>query len=204
MSVRRQKAVFAALVLAGAALGFVSASRTWVRVAVTDLAASGALGVTGRLAAGAVPAVALVALAGAVAVLTTRRVGQVVAGALLALAGAAAATVSVAVLRSPTASVTAAVTSATGRTGAEVRAVVTSWPVAGVVSGVLIALAGALAVERARSWGGLPARYDTPAVAAVTAAPGHAAPDDGDLDPGLVWDRLSRGEDPTDRDALPE
>ena len=62
------------LVLAGAALGFVSASRPWVRVAVTDLAASGTLRVTGRQAAGAVPAVALVALAGAVAVLTTRRV----------------------------------------------------------------------------------------------------------------------------------
>ena len=199
MSVRRQKSVFAALVLGGAALGLVSASQPWVRVVVTDLAASGALRVTGRQAAGVVPAVALVALAGAVAVLTTRRVGQVVAGALLALAGAAAATVSVGVLRSPTAAVTTAVTAATGRTGAEVRAAVTSWPVAGVVSGVLIALAGCLAVAQARAWGGLPARYDTPATATAM-TPDHLAPDapGADDDPGLVWDRLTRGEDPTD------
>ncbi len=203
MSVRRQKAVFAVLVLAGAALGFVSASRPWVRVVVTDLAASGTLRVTGRQAAGVVPAVALVALAGAVAVLTTRRVGQVVAGLLLALAGAAAATVSLGVLRSPASAVTTAVTAATGRTGAPATAVVTTWPLAGVVGGVLVALAGCLAVVRARAWGGLPARYD-PAVAPVVAAPGAAAPDDGDLDPGLVWDRLTRGEDPTDRDALPD
>ncbi len=130
--------------------------------------------------------------------------GQVVAGALLALAGAAAATVSLGVLRSPTSAVTTAVTTATGRTGAQVSAVVTTWPVAGVVSGVLIALAGCLAVARSRAWGGLSARYDTPAVAPVAAAPGRGVPDDGDLDPGLVWDRLTRGEDPTDRDALPD
>lgn len=203
MSVRRQKTVFAALVLAGAALGFVSASRPWVRVAVTDLAASGTLRVTGRQAAGVVPAVALVALAGAVAVLTTRRVGQVVAGALLALAGAAAATVSLGVLRSPTAAVTSAVTAATGRTGAEVTTVVTTWPLAGVISGVLIALAGCLAVGRARAWGGLSARYDTPAETARTAERPATGATGADDDPGLVWDRLTRGEDPTDRDALP-
>lgn len=195
MSARREKASFAALVLAGAALGFVSASRPWVRVAVADLAASGTLRVTGRQAAGAVPAVALVALAGAVAVLTTRRVGRLVAGALLTLAGATAATVSLGVLRTPADAATATVTAATGRTGAEVTSVVTGWPSAGIASGVLIALAGCLAVVRARSWGGLPARYDTPA----TTAPRERspAPTDADDDPGLAWDRLTRGEDPT-------
>ena len=184
-----EKRAFAVLVILGALLGFLAASRPWALVVVPDPIAERTLGVSGREAAGVVPAVALVALAGAVAVLTTRRVGQAVAGALLVLAGAGAAASSIGVLRTPVSAVDQVVAAATGRTGvAGVTASVTAWPWVGVASGVLIALGGCMAVLRARSWGGLSARYETPA------DDGKPVPDD---DPGQVWDALSRGEDPT-------
>jgi len=190
VTARRQKALFLAVVVVGAAVGFVSAARPWVVAGVADLSAVQTLRATGRQVAGVVPAVALVALAGSVAVLTTRRVGQVVTGTLLVLAGAASATTSVAVLRAPAGAISGVVTAATARTGvADVTASVTAWPWAGVLSGALIAAGGALAVVRSRSWGGLSARYEAPA--APTTAP---VPDD---DPGLTWDALTRGEDPT-------
>ena len=184
-----EKRAFAVLVVVGALLGFLAASRPWALVVVPDPIAGRTLSVNGRAAAGVVPAVALVALAGLVAVLSTRRVGRAVAGLLLVLAGATAAAGSAAVLRTPASAVNQVVTSATGRTGVDgVTAAVTAWPWVGVASGVLIAVGGCLAVLRARSWGGLSARYET------STGEGRPLPDD---DPGQVWDALSRGEDPT-------
>ena len=182
------KGAFVVLVVVGAVLGFLAASRPWAQVLVPDPIADRTLRVSGREAAGVVPAVALVALAGAVAVLTTRRIGQAVAGTLLVLAGAAAAASASAVLRTPASAVDQVVTSATGRTGVDgVTAAVTAWPWVGVASGVLIAIGGCVAVLRARTWGGLSARYDTPARESQVR----------DDEPGQVWDALSRGEDPT-------
>ncbi len=224
---RREKSVFAVLVVAGALLGFLAASRPWVTAEVSGLVAGGRLAASGRQAAGIVPAVALVALAGGVAVLTTGRVGRTVAGALLVVAGAASAATSVGVLRTPAPAIASVVTAATGRAGeAGVDVALTAWPWAGVVSGVLVALAGVLAVVRARAFGGLSSRFDVPAtdghtdartggdtgVAAAAAAKGHtetdaaagrgtdghdAADADAGADPGQVWDALTRGEDPT-------
>ena len=189
----RDKRAFVVLVVVGALLGFLAASRPWAQVLIPDPIAERTLRVSGREAAGVVPAVALVALAGAVAVLTTRRIGQAVAGTLLVLAGAAAAASAIAVLRTPTSAVDQVVTAATGRTGvAGVTAVVTAWPWVGVASGVLIAIGGCLAVLRSRSWGGLSTRYDTPA--RESAVPESTVRED---EPGQVWDALSRGEDPT-------
>lgn len=196
MSARGEKAAFLALVVGGALLGFVAAARPWAVALVPDALSPRELVASGRQAAGVVPAVALVALAGAVAVLSTRRVGQAVAGTLLVLAGAAAAAGSFAVVRTPASAVEQVVTAATGRTGVTgVATSVTPWPWLGVASGVLIALGGAVAVVRARSWGGLSARYET--AGAQPPRQGPAASSDVDDDPGLTWDALSRGEDPT-------
>lgn len=196
MSPRREKAAFVALVVTGALLGFVAATRPWAVAHVPDALTRREVVADGRQAAGVVPAVALVALAGAVAVLSTRRVGQAVGGSLLVLAGAAAAAGSLAVVRTPVSALEQAVTAATGRTGVRgVGASVTLWPWLGVASGVLIALGGVLAVVRARSWRGLSARYET-----TTPNPPVSASEplsDADVDPGLAWDALSRGEDPT-------
>lgn len=199
--VRREKTVFALLVAVGALLGFLSGSRPWVLADVSGLVAGARLVASGRQAAGVVPAVALVALAGGVAVLTTRQVGRAVAGVLLVLAGAAAAAASVGVLETPSSAVAAVVEAATGRAGeTAVGVTVTAWPWAGVASGVLVALAGVVAVVRARAFGGLPARFDAPAQgpAGGSARPVvHPAPVDDEPDPGQAWDALSRGEDPT-------
>lgn len=199
MSGRREKAAFVCVVVVGALLGFLAASRPWVEAFVPDPVAERTLQASGRQAAGAVPAVALVALAGAVAVLSTRRLGQSVAGGLLVLAGAAAAATSVGVLRTPARAVEQVVTAATGRTRVtDVTASVTSWPWLGVASGALVALGGCLAVVRARSWAGLPARYDTGRQGHEPAGDNGAGGSNGAAgDPGLAWDAMSRGEDPT-------
>lgn len=195
MSPRREKALFFALAVSGAGLGFLAAARPWAVALVPDALTQRELVATGRQAAGVVPAVALVALAGAVAVLSTRRIGQAVAGTLLVLAGAAAVAGSFAVVRTPASAVEQVVTAATGRTGVTgVSASVTPWPWVGVASGVLIVLGGAVAVVRARSWGGLSARYEA---APAVPGDGRLATSAADADPGLTWDALSRGEDPT-------
>lgn len=210
-----EKRVFTAVVAVGSLLGFLAASRPWVRAEVAGLVAAGELSASGRQAAGVVPAVALVALAGLVAVLTTSRVGRAVAGTLMVLVGAAAAATSLGVLRTPAAAIESVITAATGRSGgSDVTATVTAWPWLGVVSGLLVALGGVLAVARARSWSGLSSRFDTPAGSSRADVPGAASSgqrvDRGDgvggraderlddrADPGHAWDALTRGEDPT-------
>jgi len=204
MTAAGEKRLFAAVVAVGSLLGFLSASRPWVRADVAGLVAAGELSASGRQAAGVVPAVALVALAGLVAVLTTGRAGRAVAGTLMVLVGAAAAATSVGVVRTPAAAIETVVTAATGRSGGTgVTATVTAWPWLGVVSGLLVALGGALAVARARSWSGLSSRFDTPATVARgdggdggDGVPTRRPIDDGS-DPGQAWDALTRGEDPT-------
>ena len=71
---------------------------------------------------------------------------------------------------------------------ADVHVTVTGWPWLSVVSGALVAVAGALAVVRARHWDVRDNRYEP--VGEV-----RPAPEEGDAPD--TWDALSRGEDPT-------
>jgi uncharacterized membrane protein (TIGR02234 family) len=185
----------AVLALAGGALGLLSASRPWVHAVVQDpVLGRTTVTASGRQAAAVVPAVALVALAGGVALLLARTLGRRVAGIVLVLAGAAEVAATIGAIRSPKAGVSDLVARAVGAVGTtDVSVQVTGWPWLAVAGGVLVVLAGALAVLRARHWDVRSSRYEPPAEASTGPEDG-GAPEDGAPD---TWDALSRGEDPT-------
>jgi uncharacterized membrane protein (TIGR02234 family) len=205
---RRERLLTGLAVAVGAGLMLLGVSRPWVHAVVHDpLAGQLSVDATGRQAAPVVAAVALVALAGTVAVLTLRTVGRVVAGLLLVLSGAAATAAALDVARTPSSALRSVVADVTGRSGEALPvAQQTPWPWVAVVGAVVVVLAGAMAVVRARTWSseaGLSGRYDSP-VAAPRSHGDGAAGGDGGQEPDVpadvpdTWDRLSRGEDPTD------
>jgi uncharacterized membrane protein (TIGR02234 family) len=190
------------LALLGGALGLLSGSRPWVHATVNDplLGLQRTVSASGRMAAPVVVAVALVALAGGVALLLAGRFGRRLVGVVLVLAGAAELAAALGAVRQPGQAIADQVTRAVGRTGgAELRVTVTGWPWVAVLAGVLVVVAGALAVLRAHRWSGPKTRYESPA---STVTGDEAAPDDGSTASGTedvarTWDELSRGEDPT-------
>jgi uncharacterized membrane protein (TIGR02234 family) len=190
---RREKYLAAAVVLLGGGLMALSSSRPWVTATLHDaLAGRLVVHVNGKTAAPVVPAVALVALAGAVAVLTARVWGRRIVGLVLVASGAAAVAVAVGVVQAPSGSVRSALSGVTGRTGdLASTTVVSGWPWAAVAGAVLVVLAGAVSLLRARQWSGLSDRYERPA---EPGAPGTGGPGSEHVDP---WDALSRGDDPT-------
>lgn len=184
------------LTLAGATLGLLSTARPWVRAIVEDpVVGRATITASGRQAAPVVPAVALVALAGGVALLLARTLGRRVTGVLLVLAGAAGVAATLTLLRTPLSGVSDQVARAVGVSGSTPASThVTAWPWVAVAGGVLVVVAGVLAVTMARVWAAPRDRYDVPAeVEQRRGADGDGAPDD----PGATWDALSRGEDPT-------
>jgi uncharacterized membrane protein (TIGR02234 family) len=206
---RRERFLVGLVVVLGAALMLLAVSRTWAHAVVQDpLAGRLSVDATGRQAAPIVAAVALVALAGAVAVLTLRTVGRVVAGLLLVLSGAAAMAAAVDVGRTPTDALRSVVADVTGRSGEALPlAQRTPWPWVALVGALLVVAGGAAAVVRARAWAssaGLPGRYDSPVGGAPSTGDGRpAAPagaDERAAEAGVpdTWERLSRGEDPTE------
>lgn len=205
---RRERFTVALVVAAGAGLMLLTVSRTWAHAVVADpLAGRLAVDASGRQAAPVVAAVALVALAGAVALLTLRTVGRLVAGLLLVLSGAAATAAAVDVVRTPSDALRSVIADATGRSGEALPvAHQTSWPWVAVLGAALVVLGGAVGVARARRWSsgaGLSGRYDAP-VRQSTTPDGRAEyrADAGSqarqADAPDTWERLSRGEDPTD------
>lgn len=206
---RRERLLVGLAVALGAALMLLAVSRPWAHAVVDDpLAGRLSVEATGRQAAPVVAAVALVALAGAVALLTLRTVGRVVAGLLLVLSGAAAAAAAVAVERTPSDALRSVIAGATGRSGEALPvAHQTAWPWVAVVGAVLVLVGGAAGVARARTWSGdagLSGRYDSPVRATAPTSGGRAdepqGPDERSAGSDVPdpWDRLSRGEDPTD------
>jgi len=181
---------------AGAALALLGATRTW---AVVETARPEPLPVdretpTGRELAPLVPALAFVGLAASVGLVAARRAGRRVVAVLLLLAGAgtaAAAVAGAAAVGPPTGAATAALRPA--------------WPALAALGGVLLAVAGLLALVRGRRWAALGARYEAPAggpggqgggQGGGPGAPSPAGARGGAGDAGL-WDALDRGEDPT-------
>lgn len=192
MNSRREVALALALCLAGGALVLVAAARTWAALEVpapaplpgrrTELQG-------GDLVAG-LRALGLLGLAGIAALAATRRTGRVVVGVLLLLAGAAVVTLTAGVLTDVGA---AAAGKAQVPAGADLDT--SGWPLAAVLGGLLLGLAGLLAALRGRHWAALSARYQTPS---ARSAGDRSAASEVRV-PGEVeaWDALDRGEDPT-------
>lgn len=183
MSLLRRRGVLVLVVVLGALLVVVTASRTWLTGSVDDaVLGRSSVSATGAEAAAGVVALALVVVAGAVASAAAGSRLRVVALLLTGLAALAGIASVARVLLDPGSVLGPIAAAAAGRTGSlETSSDVGAWPWV-AIAGFALATAALAGLARVRTVArGLPARYD---------APGHPARSD--------WDQLSAGEDPTD------
>ncbi|KAF4406123.1 MULTISPECIES: TIGR02234 family membrane protein [Streptomyces] len=190
---RRSLAAALLLGAAGAALALLAGGQTWSEA--TTAAAQGTMPLTaeGRDVTGVPAALAIVGLAALVAVFAVRRSGRTLVAVLLALSGLGTAVTSV-LGGTDTGALEAKAAEATGLVGADVSGVGhTVWPWISALAGVLLLIAGLLALRHGRRWPSMSGRYERPGGAARR--PGGAAPDPER--PEEMWKALDRGEDPT-------
>lgn len=183
MSLLRRRGVLVLLVVLGALVVIVTASRTWLTGSVDDVVlGQSTVSATGSDVAGGVVALALVVVAGAVASSTAGPRARIVALVLTVLAALGGVVMIARVLLDPDGSLGPIAAAAAGRTGSiETHATVGSWPWLALGGFVLAALAVVGLARVRRVAPGLSSRYD---------APGRAPESD--------WDQLTAGEDPTD------
>jgi uncharacterized membrane protein (TIGR02234 family) len=188
---RRGFVVALVLLAAGAGLLFLAAGQPWGTASANEPGLPAiAVTLAGREAALVVPAAAVVALAGLAGLLATGRVGRIVVGVLLVLVGGAAAAAAATFPGSAADVLSRALSDRAGAPAAATTSA-TSWWVPALLGGLLVVVAGALAVARGGRWPRLGARYER-AGAASPGAPGASPTSSAD-----VWAALDRGEDPT-------
>ncbi|MDI3389761.1 TIGR02234 family membrane protein [Streptomyces sp. B-S-A8] len=187
-----RRSLAAALLLGalGAAVALLASRQTW---AEGDAATAG--GALHQIAKGSdvtgVPAaLAIVGLAALVAVFAVRRTGRVLVSALLALSGAGTIAAALLGAQDPAALDEKAAT-ASGQAGATIDAVTfTPWPFVAAAGGLLLLLAGVLALRFGASWPAMSGKYER--------GTGHGKATRTDPDrPEDLWKALDRGEDPT-------
>lgn len=183
MKLLRNRGVLVLLVVLGALVVVITASRTWVTGSVDD-AVLGArtIEATGAEAATGLVALALVVVAGAVAAATVGARARVFALVLTGLAVLGGLVVVARVILDPDGVLGPIAAAAAGRTGSiETHASAGAWPwVAALGFGLAgVSLLALTRVRRAQQ--GLSTRYERPG-----------------RTPQSDWDQLSAGEDPTD------
>ncbi|WFB10063.1 TIGR02234 family membrane protein [Streptomyces sp. LX-29] len=186
----------------GAALVLLATSRTWAEG--TAAVAQGALPqhADGDDITGLPGALAVVGLAAMVAVFAVRRTGRVFVAGLLALCGAGIA-VSAVMGASDTAALEEKASKATGLTDSSIQDVAhTAWPWVALAGGVLLLIAGALALGYGRRWPAMSGRYERSGGAARP-RPHRSRPAPDPDRPEELWKALDRGEDPTGREGGP-
>ncbi|MER5477868.1 TIGR02234 family membrane protein [Streptomyces sp. NPDC002734] len=197
---RRSLAVALLSGAVGAAVALLASRQPWAEGAAEVAGGDFPLTATGSDVTGAPAALAIVGLAAMVAVFAVRRAGRVLVAALLALCGAG--------------TVAAALLGASGRSALEDKAAQvsgdataavtglthTSWPYVAAAGGLLILIAGLLALWRGSSWPGMSSRYErgagVPRPRRAAGAAASQAPADPER-PEDLWKALDRGEDPT-------
>ncbi|WP_055525876.1 TIGR02234 family membrane protein [Streptomyces graminilatus] len=177
----------------GAAVALLATRQRWS--AGTTPVAGGAfpLTVSGSDVTGVPAALAIVGLAALVALFAVRRSGRLLVAVLLALSGAG--TIAAAVLGASDSSALAEkAAQATGDTAATVNTLShTAWPYVAALGGVLILVAGLLALRYGRLWPGMSGRYERGGVPRQRPRTKAVDPDR----PEEIWKALDRGEDPT-------
>lgn len=179
----------------GSALALLASGRTWAEG--TAVLAQGELprSVTGADVTGVPGALAVVGLAALVAVFAVRRAGRIAVAVLLTLSGVGIAVAAV-LGNSDTSALREKAATVVGLTSAGVHHVThTEWPWVAAAGGLLLLLAGLLALVCGRHWPAMSGRYER--------TPGggrgpRRTPPAPDLDrPEEIWKSLDRGEDPT-------
>ena len=201
---RRSLALMLACSVLGASVALLAAGRTWAHGEVPFQRVMLQVSATGSQTTGVPSALALVGLASAVAVFAVRGFGRRLLGALLAIAGAGVVEVCVTAATGDAALNRRASAAVGLSTATAVHVSHSFWPWAGVIGGLLLVVAGVLAITRGRDWPGMSSRYDAPTGrrvvgpgAAATAGPGRDRPS-AEQTPADVWKALDRGEDPTE------
>ncbi|MER0246971.1 TIGR02234 family membrane protein [Streptomyces sp. HSW2009] len=190
--------LFAAI---GAALVLLASGRTW---AAGDAAfAQGDLRrtVDGQDITGLPGALAIVGLAALVAVFAVRGIGRYAVAGVLALCGIGTAVGSLLALDDTSALETKAAET-TGIADTAIHGVShTPWPWAAFAGGVLIFLAGLLALCYGRAWPAMSGRYERNTGGADRPRPRRSRPAPDPDRPEELWKALDRGEDPTGREG---
>jgi hypothetical protein len=207
-------------VLVASALGFLAWSQTWSTLRLVGSESIAAtITVPGSVAAPALSALSLagIALAGALAI--AGPIVRLVLGVLEIVLGVSVLWSSLAAAIDPIAAGASSVTTTTGVAGdASVRSLIvgydgTVWPVAAVVAGALMLIAGAVVIVTVRRWPASGRRYQA---VVFEDAEGNRSGDAGDFfdddstapEPKATrrersdaavddWDDLTRGNDPT-------
>jgi uncharacterized membrane protein (TIGR02234 family) len=187
---RRELTTVVALAVLGAAVTLVAAGRGWAEAVVRQPPlAPVEVTLSGRAVAPLTAALGLAALGGAVALIAARGRLRLVVGVVVALIGAgvvgSAATVSAADVRDGSALRDRA--SAAALRDAVVVVRLEPWRHVAAAGGLVLVASGLLTAARGRTWASMGRRYDAPAAT-------RAAPQD-DVD---MWERLDRGDDPTE------
>ncbi|UUN26346.1 TIGR02234 family membrane protein [Streptomyces sp. FIT100] len=194
---RSRRSLAAALLLGavGAAMVLLASGQIWAEGTADALGGRVPLEADGRDVTGAPAALAVVGLAALVAVFAVRRAGRLLVSVLLALSGAGAA-----VAAFLGASGGSALTEQARRTTGDAAATVgglthTAWPYVTAAAGLLILLAGLLALRYGASWPAMSGRYEREAGQGGGAR--RAVPAADPDRPEDLWKALDRGEDPT-------
>ncbi|MER6393869.1 TIGR02234 family membrane protein [Streptomyces sp. NPDC001523] len=189
---RRSVAVALLFGALGATVVLLASGRVWAQGRAAVGGGSLPLSADGRAVTGLPAALAIVALAALVAVFAVRGRSRRLMSALLALSGLGAALAAVFAADDHR-----ALDEQAARTTADTAAQVvglthTAWPYVTAVGGVLILLAGLLALRFGRSWPAMGGRYERDG-SPRTRTPAPVDPDR----PEDLWKALDRGEDPT-------
>ena len=190
------RALAAALVagVVGASLVLLAAGKTWVRGVTGGAGQVLSVHASGSQTTALPGALALVGLASLVAVFAVRRIGRYAVAALLTLSGIGVAATAL-TRRTDHGALNAAAATATGLTHATARhASATGWPLVAVAGGVLMLVAGLLALRYGPRWPAMSSRYDRGDGPARTRTPAPVDPDRAED----LWKALDRGEDPTE------
>ncbi|MEU1039534.1 TIGR02234 family membrane protein [Streptomyces sp. NPDC005551] len=176
----------------GAAVTLLATRQGWSEGTTSVAGGEFPLSAKGSDVTGVPAALAVVSLAALVAVFAVRRSGRLLVSALLALSGAGVAAAALLGAEDGSALDDKAA-QASGDTSATVHALShTAWPYVAAAGGVLILLAGLLALRYGRRWPAMSGRYERDG----TPRPRRTKPVDPDR-PEDLWKALDRGEDPT-------
>jgi uncharacterized membrane protein (TIGR02234 family) len=189
----RALAVALAVGVVGSSLVLLAAGKTWARGTAGGAGQQLAVHASGSQTTALPGALALVGLASLVAVFAVRRLGRYTVAALLALSGIGAAGTALA-RRADHSALDSAAATATGLTHATAsHADSTGWPLVSVAGGVLLLVAGLLALRYGQRWPAMSSRYDRGDGRARVRTPAPVDPDRAED----LWKALDRGEDPT-------
>nr|WP_202457684.1 TIGR02234 family membrane protein [Streptomyces sp. SID5464] len=177
----------------GAAVALLATRQRWAEGTATVAGGAFPLTAKGSDVTGVPAALAIVGLAALVAVFAVRRAGRFIVAGLLALSGAGI--VAAALLgASDGSALDEQAAQASGDTSASVDTLShTAWPYVAAVGGVLILLAGLLALRYGRLWPAMSGRYERDGAP----QPRRKAPAVDPDRPEDLWKALDRGEDPT-------